>query len=198
MSNNKDTVQNFIIEGANCGSCVAKIEKALKSVSGAQRVEMNFADRSVQVEGNASSAELIEAVENIGYKAKPMNSESEQDALDEKAKADNAHYKKLMRNMVLALGVGAPLMLYGLIFDMSVTTNAQRIGWFIVGIVTLVVMAIAGKQFYNGAWQSFKNHTANMDTLIALGTGTAWLYSMVVVIAPSVLQIGRASCRERV
>lgn len=187
MSNNKDTVQNFIIEGANCGSCVAKIEKALKSVSGAQRVEMNFADRSVQVEGNAPSAELIEAVENIGYKAKPMNSESEQDALDEKTKADNAHYKKLMRNMVLALGVGAPLMLYGLIFDMSVTTNAQRIGWFIVGIVTLVVMAIAGKQFYNGAWQSFKNHTANMDTLIALGTGTAWLYSMVVVIAPSVL-----------
>ncbi|EWS97012.1 copper-transporting ATPase [Pseudoalteromonas sp. SCSIO_11900] len=187
MSNNKDTVQNFIIEGANCGSCVAKIEKALKSVSGAQRVEMNFADRSVQVEGNAPSAELIEAVENIGYKAKPMNSESEQDALDEKAKADNAHYKKLMRNMVLALGVGAPLMLYGLIFDMSVTTNAQRIGWFIVGIVTLVVMAIAGKQFYNGAWQSFKNHTANMDTLIALGTGTAWLYSMVVVIAPGVL-----------
>jgi Cu+-exporting ATPase len=187
MSNSKDTVQNFIIEGANCGSCVAKIEKALKSVSGAQRVEMNFADRSVQVEGNAPSAELIEAVENIGYKAKPMNSESEQDALDEKAKADKAHYKKLMRNMVLALGVGAPLMLYGLIFDMSVTTNAQRIGWFIVGIVTLVVMAIAGKQFYNGAWQSFKNHTANMDTLIALGTGTAWLYSMVVVIAPSVL-----------
>lgn len=187
MSNNKDTVQNFIIEGANCGSCVAKIEKALKSVSGAQHVEMNFADRSVQVEGNAPSAKLIEAVENIGYKAKPMNSESEQDALDEKAKADNAHYKKLMRNMVLALGVGAPLMLYGLIFDMSVTTNAQRIGWFIVGIVTLVVMAIAGKQFYNGAWQSFKNHTANMDTLIALGTGTAWLYSMVVVIAPSVL-----------
>ena len=187
MSNNKDTVQNFIIEGANCGSCVAKIEKALKSVSGAQRVEMNFADRSVQVEGNAPSAGLIKAVESIGYKAKPMNSESEQDALDEKAKADNAHYKKLMRNMVLALGVGAPLMLYGLIFDMSVTTNAQRIGWFIVGIVTLVVMAIAGKQFYNGAWQSFKNHTANMDTLIALGTGTAWLYSMVVVIAPSVL-----------
>ncbi|WP_257326323.1 heavy metal translocating P-type ATPase [Pseudoalteromonas rhizosphaerae] len=187
MSNSKDTVQNFMIEGASCGSCVAKIEKALKSVSGAQRVEMNFADRSVQVEGNAPSAELIEAVENIGYKAKPMNSESEQDALDEKAKADNAHYKKLMRNMVLALGVGAPLMLYGLIFDMSVTTNTQRIGWFIVGIVTLVVMAIAGKQFYNGAWQSFKNHTANMDTLIALGTGTAWLYSMVVVIAPSVL-----------
>ena len=186
-TNTKDTAQNFIIEGANCGSCVAKIEKALNSVQGAQNVEMNFAERTVRVEGKACESTLIKAVENIGYSAKPMSNESDQDALDEKAKSDEAHYKKLMRNMILALGVGAPLMIYGLIFDMSVTTDTQRIAWFLVGIVTLVVMAISGKQFYNGAWQAFKNHAANMDTLIALGTGTAWLYSMFVVIAPNLL-----------
>ena len=186
-TNTKDTAQNFIIEGANCGSCVAKIEKALNSVQGAQNVEMNFAQRTVRVEGKACESTLIKAVENIGYSAKPMSNESDQDALDEKAKSDEAHYKKLMRNMILALGVGAPLMIYGLIFDMSVTTDTQRIAWFLVGIVTLVVMAISGKQFYNGAWQAFKNHAANMDTLIALGTGTAWLYSMFVVIAPNLL-----------
>ena len=184
---NQPTTQNFMIEGTNCGSCVAKIEKALKSVEGAQCVEMNFADRTVQVEGSAKAEQLMHAVADIGYQAKPMNSDSQQDALDEKAEADNAHYKKLMRNMVLALGLGAPLMLYGLIFDMSVTTQTQRIGWFIVGVMTLVVMIVSGKQFYTGAWQSFKNHTANMDTLIALGTGTAWLYSMVVVSMPSLL-----------
>ncbi|MBG9996218.1 copper-translocating P-type ATPase [Pseudoalteromonas sp. NZS127_1] len=186
-TNTKDTAQNFIIEGANCGSCVAKIEKALNSVQGAQCVEMNFAERTVRVEGKADESTLIKAVENIGYSAKPMSNESDQDALDEKAKSDEAHYKKLMRNMILALGVGTPLMIYGLIFDMSVTTDTQRIAWFLVGIVTLVVMAISGKQFYNGAWQAFKNHAANMDTLIALGTGTAWLYSMFVVIAPNLL-----------
>lgn len=186
-TNTKDTAQNFIIEGANCGSCVAKIEKALNSVQGAQNVEMNFAERTVRVEGKACESTLIKAVENIGYSAKPMSNESDQDALDEKAKSDEAHYKKLMRNMILALGVGTPLMIYGLIFDMSVTTDTQRIAWFLVGIVTLVVMAISGKQFYNGAWQAFKNHAANMDTLIALGTGTAWLYSMFVVIAPNLL-----------
>jgi Cu+-exporting ATPase len=186
-TNTKDTAQNFIIKGANCGSCVAKIEKALNSVQGAQNVEMNFAQRTVRVEGKACESTLIKAVENIGYSAKPMSNESDQDALDEKAKSDEAHYKKLMRNMILALGVGAPLMIYGLIFDMSVTTDTQRIAWFLVGIVTLVVMAISGKQFYNGAWQAFKNHAANMDTLIALGTGTAWLYSMFVVIAPNLL-----------
>ena len=191
-TNTKDTAQNFIIEGANCGSCVAKIEKALNSVQGAQNVEMNFAERTVRVEGEACESTLIKAVENIGYSAKPMSNESDQDALDEKAKSDAAHYKKLMRNMILALGVGAPLMIYGLIFDMSVTTDTQRIAWFLVGIVTLVIMAISGKQFYNGAWQAFKNHAANMDTLIALGTGTAWLYSMFVVIAPNLLpQVAR-------
>jgi len=186
-TNTKESAQNFIIEGANCGSCVAKIEKALNSVQGAQNVEMNFAQRTVRVEGKADESTLIKAVENIGYLAKPMSNESDQDALDEKAKSDEAHYKKLMRNMILALGVGAPLMIYGLIFDMNVTTDTQRIAWFLVGIVTLVVMAISGKQFYNGAWQAFKNHAANMDTLIALGTGTAWLYSMFVVIAPNLL-----------
>ena len=142
-TNTKDTAQNFIIEGANCGSCVAKIEKALNSVQGAQNVEMNFAQRTVRVEGKACESTLIKAVENIGYSAKPMSNESDQDALDEKAKSDEAHYKKLMRNMILALGVGAPLMIYGLIFDMSVTTDTQRIAWFLVGIVTLVVMAIS-------------------------------------------------------
>ncbi|MDO6637867.1 heavy metal translocating P-type ATPase [Pseudoalteromonas carrageenovora] len=187
MSSSKNTELNFMIEGANCGSCVAKIEKALKSVQGANNVEMNFAERTVRVEGSAEQNTLIKAVENIGYGAKPMSNKSDQDALDEKAKSDDAHYKKLMRNMMLALGLGVPLMVYGLIFDMSVSTTTQRIAWFVVGIITLVVMAISGKQFYRGAWQAFKNHAANMDTLIALGTGTAWLYSMFVVIAPSLL-----------
>ncbi len=188
MSNStKGKTQNFIIEGANCGSCVAKIEQALQAVPGAHRVEMNFAQRTVQVEGPAAEQGLIAAVNNIGYTAKPMEGGSEQDALDEKAEADAVHYKKLMRNMLLALAVGAPLMLYGLIFDMSVTTTNQRISWFVVGVMTAIVMVISGKQFYNGAWQSFKNHSANMDTLIALGTATAWLYSMFVVIAPNLL-----------
>ena len=133
MSSSKTTEQNFIIEGANCGSCVAKIEKALNSVQGANNVEMNFADRTVRVEGSAQQSTLISAVENIGYGAKPMDNTSEQDALDEKAKSDEAHYKKLMRNMMLALGVGVPLMIYGLIFDMSVTTTNQRIAWGVVG-----------------------------------------------------------------
>lgn len=90
-----------------------------------------------------------------------------------------------MRDMILALSLGVPLMLYGLITgEMSVNSPQEQFVWFVVGLLTLLVMVFSGRHFYVGAWQSFKNHSANMDTLIALGTGTAWLYSMVVVFAP--------------
>merc|ERR1712137_1248988 len=106
-------------------------------------------------------------------------------AIEEKEQADWAYYKKLMRDMVIALSLGVPLMLYGLVTgEMSVNTTTERIVWLIVGIMTLGVMVFSGRHFYVGAWNSFKNHAANMDTLIALGTGTAWLYSMVVVFFP--------------
>ena len=102
-----------MIEGASCASCVSKIEKALAGVEGVSGVEMNFAQRTVTIDGDVDSDALIHSVKDIGYNATPMNSASEQDALDEKAQADEAHYKKLMRDMAIALGLGIPLMLYG-------------------------------------------------------------------------------------
>jgi Cu+-exporting ATPase len=128
---------------------------------------------------------LIKAVEQAGYNATLANTDSDEAALEEKEQADWAYYKKLMRDMVIALSLGVPLMLYGLVTgEMSVNTTTERIVWLIVGIMTLGVMVFSGRHFYVGAWNSFKNHAANMDTLIALGTGTAWLYSMVVVFFP--------------
>ncbi|RLT97022.1 heavy metal translocating P-type ATPase [Ketobacter sp.] len=177
--------QELLIEGAGCASCVAKIESALKAVPGVTDAEMNFAQRSVQVFGAAPVAQLIQAVEQAGYQATPSAAESEQDALAEKEQADQAYYRRLLRHMTIALGLGVPLMLYGLITgEMSVNSGPQRLGWLLVGVLTLAVMCVSGRHFYTGAWQSLRNHSANMDTLIALGTGTAWLYSMVVVLVP--------------
>ena len=90
-----------------------------------------------------------------------------------------------MRETWIALALGAPLMAYALITgEMSVNTTTERIVWLIIGILTLGVLLASGRHFFVGAWKSFLNHSANMDTLIALGTGTAWLYSMVVVFFP--------------
>ncbi|MCB1663824.1 MAG: copper-translocating P-type ATPase, partial [Pseudomonadales bacterium] len=170
---------------ASCGSCVGKIEAALNNVPGVEKAEMNFAQRTATVKGVVKPEALIQAVEKAGYNAKVQEDGSEQDSLDEKEQADWVYYKRLMRDMTIALALGVPLMVYGVIVgEMTVTTNTERMVWLIVGLLTLGVMVFSGKHFYVGAWKSLANHSANMDTLIALGTGTAWLYSMVVVFFP--------------
>ncbi|MFT6386992.1 MAG: Cu+-exporting ATPase [Cellvibrionaceae bacterium] len=177
--------KELTIEGAGCASCVGKIEGALNKVPGVTHAEMNFAQRSVTVNGSANTEALIKAVEQAGYNANVNMAESDDEALKEKEKADFAYYKKLMRDMAIALALGIPLMAYGLLGGaMTVSTTSEQIAWLIVGLLTLSVMIFSGKHFYVGAWKSFTNHFANMDTLIALGTGSAWLYSMVVVLIP--------------
>ncbi len=176
------------VQGASCASCVTKIETALKQVAGVETAEMNFAQRMVTVNGNVLPENVIRAVENAGYNATIALDGNDDAALKEKEEADWAYYKKLMRDMTLALALGVPLMIYGLVTgEMNVNTDMERVAWLVVGVLTFGVMLFSGRHFYVGAWNSFKNHSANMDTLIALGTGTAWLYSMVVVFFPQLV-----------
>ncbi len=171
------------ISGARCAACVNKIEKALSAVPGVMRAEMNFADRSAQVDGDVDVDALIAAVRAAGYDAEPIyadGDDSERDA------AEQAHYRKLLRDCVLGLALGAPLMLWGMLGgDMMVMPGTpSQWAWGAIGVLTLVLLIVSGGHFFSGAWRAFRQHNATMDTLIALGTGAAWLYSMVVVIAP--------------
>ena len=173
------------ISGATCASCVRTIESALRDTPGVDSADMNFADRTAQVSGSASTASLIKAVEDAGYGA----SETREEDNGEQEAKERAHYHQLLRHMGLGLGLGVPLMAWGLLGgDMMVRPGeTSQWVWLGIGIATLAVLATAGRHFFVGAWKAFRNHNANMDTLIALGTGAAWLYSMVVVLLPSAL-----------
>ena len=176
------------IHGASCASCVSKIEGALHEVDGVKEAVMNLAQSTVSVTGHAAVEAMINAIRAAGYDAESITDSSDQSVLDEKEKADEAYHKRLMREMWIALSLGVPLMIYSLVVgEMTVTTTMERAVWLIVGLLTFGVMFFAGRHFYIGAWKSFANHSANMDTLIALGTGTAWIYSMFVVFFPSVV-----------
>ena len=183
-SNGIKSQKVLLINDAGCSSCVDKIETALANVQGVESASMNFAQRTVTVVGTVQDAGLIQAVEAAGYQASIVE-QNDSELLDEKDKAEATYYKRLMREMTIALSLGVPLMVYGLfVGEMTVSTNLERTSWLIVGLLTLGIMYFSGRHFYIGAWKSFLNHSANMDTLIALGTGTAWLYSMVVVFFP--------------
>jgi Cu+-exporting ATPase len=173
------------ISGMSCAACVATVEDALKNTPGVEQASVNFAEHTATVTGEASAASLIQAVKDSGYGAAELRgAEDEQ----EKEAAEFAHYRKLLKQAVVAGIVGGPLFISGVLGYMpGMATQNERLFWLGIGVATLFVLFYSGRHFYVGAWKAFGNHNANMDTLIALGTGTAWVYSMLITIFPHVV-----------
>ncbi|WP_341581042.1 heavy metal translocating P-type ATPase [Marinobacter metalliresistant] len=173
------------VTGATCASCVNTIEKALMSVPGIRHAHMNLADNTATATGDADPGTLVRAVESAGYGASVIEDEDEAD--DRRQEQDTRQYKSLLVKMAVSLVLGLGLMVWGMGFGTMVVTEANQGTWLGLGVLTLIVMAATGGHFYTGAWKALRHHNANMDTLIALGTGTAWLYSIVVASVPGAL-----------
>jgi Cu+-exporting ATPase len=176
-----DTVR-LSISGMSCAGCVASVEEAINGVDGVRGGSVNFAEHTALVEGDFSVAILIEAVRSAGFDAAELKN-----ALDESEKeaAERAHYHALLKKAGFAAVVGFPLMILGMSGVLpAFESTAGRVFWALTGFITFGVLVCSGGHFYRGAWNSAKNHNANMDTLIALGTGTAFIYSVAVVAFP--------------
>jgi Cu+-exporting ATPase len=172
------------IGGMSCAGCVATVERALQSVPGVVQANVNFADHTAMVQGEATPAELVQAVVAAGYEAAELRGAEDE---SEKAAAELAEYRSRLREAAVAGVVGFPLMLMGWLGAMPALDAGGGWFWVIIALVSLVVMAYAGGRFYRGAWKSFLSHNANMDTLIALGTGTAWVFSALILLWPEVV-----------
>ncbi|HRF42852.1 MAG TPA: heavy metal translocating P-type ATPase [Candidatus Competibacteraceae bacterium] len=175
--------RRLAVTGMSCAGCVAAVENALRSAPGVTTANVNFAERTAQVSGDVPLPTLIQAIRAAGYDAaelKDAAAEAERDA------AEHAHYQRLIRNTIAAGALAAPLMIAEMAGWLPVVaTSAGQAFWISAGLVTLAVMIYSGGHFFTGAWRQFRHHNANMDTLIALGTGAAWCYSMLVALFPA-------------
>jgi len=180
---NRDDTYRLSIGGMSCAGCVSSVEAALSAVPGVSKAEVNFADHTAQVSGKTSVKQLVAAVSQAGYEAAVLENEDDE---SEKERLERQHYQTLMRKTIVAMAVGVPLFITG-ILGMHPMVSEGRLIWAGVSILTLFVLWFSGAQFYRGAIKSFKAHNANMDTLIALGTGTAWLYSTILIMFPSLV-----------
>lgn len=169
----------------SCAGCVAVVEEALQKTPGVTVANVNFAEHTAEVNGEADVDALINAVEAAGYEAVELKGSDEE--AQEKEVAELAYYRQLLKKSAVAAAVGAPLFLMGLFGAMPGMSGAGRLFWLVVAALSLFVLIYSGGRFFSGAWKSFKNHNANMDTLIALGTGTAWVYSMLITLIPSLV-----------
>ena len=176
------------VSNVTCAGCVRNIETSLNQRLDVSLASLNFASRMLTVEGSLSVEDLTTALESLGYGATLAQNKSLTLEFEEREAEDAAHYKVLIKNTIIGLSLGLPLMAYGILGgNMSVESSTQRLAWLVVGGVTAAIMYFSGKHCYVGAFKAFLNHNATMDTLIAMGTGTAWLYSMAVVLAPELV-----------
>jgi Cu+-exporting ATPase len=182
----------FGVTGMTCASCVGRVERALKKVPGVLEATVNLANEKVTVRYLAGEAEPVDfekAVEGAGYGVAPLR-EGEAEA-----SAEDAHekeHRKLLNNFFVAAALTA-LILLGSLPMMLGAMPPIPMGWLNLGLLALAtpVQFWAGWRFYRGAWGALKHGQANMNTLVAVGTSAAYLYSAVATLAPQ-LFAGRA------
>ncbi|MFZ1859759.1 MAG: heavy metal translocating P-type ATPase, partial [Candidatus Competibacter sp.] len=177
-----DKPLRLAIAGMSCAGCVAAVETALRAVSGVTEAHVNLVERTAQVTGAPRVATLLAAVREAGYEASELRDASDE---SERDRAERTRYRRLIRNALVAGALAALLMLGEMTGAApSLATPGGQLFWIAAGVATLGVLLYAGGHFFSGAWRQFRHHNANMDTLIALGTGSAWFYSMLVALFP--------------
>ena len=164
--------QIFPILGMSCASCAARVDKTLNSQPGVQEASVNYASATAQVVYDAdvcSPLNLKAAVQNAGYDLLVKGQGEEADEV-EKAHADR--YRNLKRRTMGAIVLAIPIMVLSMAF--------MHLAWvnYVVWLLSTPVVFVLGRGFFVGAWKQLRHGTSNMDTLVALSTGIAYMFSV--------------------
>jgi Cu+-exporting ATPase len=172
----------FPVGGMTCASCVSRVEKALSNVPGVISANVNLASEKATVEyvEGTEIASLRRAVKEAGYK---LGSEAE--TLEDVTTASRREIQSLRNRFILAAVLGSVILALSLPWSPSFTGKL-----YLLWALATPVQFWAGLRFYRGAWGALKNRTADMNTLVAVGTSAAYFYSVVAVLFPSLFAAG--------
>ncbi|MBO0358219.1 copper-translocating P-type ATPase [Hymenobacter sp. BT186] len=178
------------IEGMTCASCASFVEKSLSRTPGVQSALVNFATEKATIQylpDQASPATLKEAVVQAGYgvvERAPDTSAADRSAELDRQKA--LAYQQLKRRFWVALGLAVVIMPLSMLMLWPALLQRVNVQWlnYLLLALTLPVLLYSGREFYVSAWNGLRHRTANMDTLVAVGTGAAFLYSLAATVAP--------------
>jgi P-type Cu+ transporter len=176
------------VVGMTCASCVGRVERAVEKVPGVLDVTVNLGTEKSTVEylaGEVDVGTLERAIEGAGYGV----------VREEETSVEDAHereYRKLEGNFLLAVALTALILIGSLpqMLGLAVPVSMTLLNFGLLALAT-PVQFWAGWRFYEGAWAALRHGQANMNTLVALGTSAAYLYSAVATLAPGLLA-GRA------
>ncbi|MFH0752151.1 MAG: heavy metal translocating P-type ATPase [archaeon] len=188
----EDEKINVSISGMHCQSCVTLIEKKLNKKDGVSNAAVNLTTNRATVTFDPKKlkeADILKTIDAGGYKSSLIEGNLTFDKEAKKRKEELGMYKK---KFYFSLAFAVPVFLIGMVFMwLSIIVPYKD---YILWVLATPVQFVAGWTFYRGAWDSLKNKTASMDTLVALGTSAAYFYSVyLVLLAPGTGQYFEAS-----
>ena len=181
-----DIKKTFAIKGMHCASCVVMIEKSLKKTAGVKSAVVNIATEKATVVYDSekiSEVDISSAVKNVGYEAMV---EQESRSEDEIKKQKRAEMKSLLLKTVVSLISGVIIFWGGFPGLMDTAPMILR-NFYLHLVLAIPVQFWAGWVFYKATFSSLRHRTANMDTLVTIGTSVAFLYSTFAVFFPKVI-----------
>ncbi len=168
------------VGGMTCASCALNIENKLKTQKGVNTASVNYANHSVILEYAPDSTDLNvlqKTIKDIGYELY-----IDELTITEKEEKEQKRYNELKRKLIIAASFSLPIFIISMFFHHLFTGQN-----YLLLILTIPVILYSGAEFYITAWKQTMHRMANMDTLVALGTGVAFIYSVLNSFSPTLL-----------
>lgn len=187
-------MEQYIVTGMTCAACQAHVEKAVSGVPGVDRVNVSLLTHSMKVEGAAAPESVISAVQNAGYDAELKKESAGQGrpGMTERFQAEEDALRdretpKLLRRLKLSIGVLLVLMYITMghnMLDWPVPEflNHNHIGLGILQMLLALIIMTINRDFFRSGFKSLRHGAPNMDTLVALGSGVSFLWSLFILL----------------
>ncbi len=191
-------MEQYNVTGMTCAACQARVEKAVNAVPGVESCAVSLLTNSMGVEGDVSSAEIIKAVEDAGYGASVKNSEKQSAVTaNEEALADH-ETPKLKKRLIWSVVFLAALMYVSMGHTMlglplPAFINGNHVAMGILQMLLAGIVMVINQQFFISGFKSLLKGSPNMDTLVALGSGVSFAYSVVMLFAMTAAQVSGGS-----
>lgn len=191
----KSSSVTLSVEGMTCASCVGRVERALRAVPGVAQATVNLATQKAEVvfDGAAQPESAVQAVVKVGYEAQLLQDQAAQDSLSERQELEAATLKRhLWQAMVLTLPVFIVEMgghMVPALHHFIDATIGTRVSWVLQFILTTLVLVGPGRGFFTRGIPALLRGAPDMNSLVAVGAGAAYLYSLVATFIPGVLPL---------
>ena len=183
--------ETYLIEGMHCAACSAAVERVTRRMEGVARSDVNLTMNRMTIEydeGKVTPQQIVAKIEKAGYGARPLDAKKEEKKdLDAEEKAQEAAFRRERNSIIAALVLAAVLLyismgsMFGAPLPDIIDMHTHAVNFALVQLLLSTVIMYIGRRFYVSGFKALRHLNPNMDSLVAIGSTAAYIYSLVVL-----------------